>query len=62
MVFLKRSKTQLLHIADNKVSKVCKLPSGTHNPKYWKNGIIFNDTASDCLRYVPREGEEIVSE
>tara|TARA_B100000686_G_C16780782_1_gene971710 strand:- start:1910 stop:2845 length:936 start_codon:yes stop_codon:yes gene_type:complete len=60
-IFLSGLKTAgLLHIgADNKVSKVCELPLGTHNPKFWKNGIIFNDTASDCLRYVPREGEEI---
>ena len=45
--------------ADNTVAKVCELPSGTHNPQFWKNGIIFNDTVSDCIRFVPREGEEV---
>jgi len=45
--------------ADNTVTKVCELPTGTHNPQFWNNGIIFNDTVADCLRFVPREGEEV---
>ena len=60
-IFLSGLKTEsLLYLSPkNTVEVVCELPSGTHNPRLWGNGIIFNDTASDCLRYVPRNGEEI---
>ena len=60
-IFLSGLKTQgLLHLrADNTVRKVCELPSGTHNPQFWKDGIIFNDTVADCVRFVPRKGEEV---
>ena len=33
------------------------MPAGTHNARPFKDGIIFNDTASDCLRVVPRQGQ-----
>ena len=47
----------LLHVNNqNMVTEVCNLPSGTHNARPFQNGIIFNDTASDCLRVVPRQG------
>ena len=42
----------------NEVKIVCELPAYTHNPRLWKDGVLFNDTASDCVRYVPREGQE----
>ena len=49
----------LLHINDRmEVSAVCNLPGGTHNARPWKGGVIFNDTASDCVRYVGRDGAE----
>ena len=49
----------LLHINDRmEVSAVCNLPGGTHNARPWKDGVIFNDTASDCVRYVGRDGAE----
>lgn len=40
------------------VSVVCELPAGTHNARPWKNGVLFNDTANDCVRYVARSGTE----
>jgi hypothetical protein len=42
----------------NEIKIVCDLPAYTHNPRLWKDGILFNDTASDCVRYVPRQGQE----
>ena len=60
-IFLSGLKTDgLFHLrADNTVAKVCELPSGTHNPQFWNEGIIFNDTMADCVRFFPRKGEEI---
>lgn len=49
----------LLHLNDKmQVSEVCNLPTGTHNARPWKDGVLFNDTASDCVRYVSRDGTE----
>lgn len=61
-IYLSGLKTQaLLHLNRHfEVSEVCSLPAGTHNARPWKDGILFNDTASDCLRYVARDGTEKV--
>jgi len=55
----------LLHI-DSKmeVSKVCSLPAGAHNARPYRDGLLFNDTEDDCLRYSGlrysgRNGEDI---
>ena len=46
----------LLHInRNNEVTEVCSLPVGTHNARPFNNGVLFNDTASDHLRFVSRE-------
>ena len=34
------------------------LPTGTHNARPFRNGILFNDTQSNALRYATRDGEE----
>ncbi len=48
----------LLHI-DGKmeVSVICSLPVGAHNARPYREGLLFNDTDSDCVRYVGRDGE-----
>ena len=38
------------------VSEVCTLPAGAHNAQPYRDGLLFNDTASDCVRYVGRDG------
>lgn len=59
-IFLSGLKTNaLLHVNSKwEVSEVCSLPPGTHNARPWRNGALFNDTASDCVRFVPRDGRE----
>jgi hypothetical protein len=48
----------MLHLDENwAVSTFCNLPSGTHNGQPWRGGVLFNDTASDCVRFVPRQGQ-----
>ena len=44
--------------SSNAIKTVCDLPAYTHNPQLWKDGVLFNDTASDCVRYVPHQGQE----
>ena len=38
------------------VSEVCNLPGGAHNARPYRDGVLFNDTVSDCVRYVGRDG------
>jgi hypothetical protein len=35
-----------------------ELPPGTHNARLFRDGVIFNDTSANYIRYVTREGEE----
>ena len=39
---------------DMTVTEVCNLPRGCHNAMPYQDGVIFNDTASDVVRYVGR--------
>jgi hypothetical protein len=48
-----------LHLnQDWKVTEFCSLPPGTHNARPWQGGILFNDTQSDAVRHVSREGRQ----
>ena len=49
----------MLHLDKNlELTEFCSLPVGTHNAQPFRDGILFNDTESNCVRYVPRSGEE----
>jgi hypothetical protein len=56
-IFLSGLRTDaLLHLThDHKVQVVCSLPAGTHNARPYRDGVIFNDTASDHVRFLSRE-------
>ena len=44
----------------NVVEKAVDMPRGMHNARPFSNGVLFNDTASDVVRYVGRDGSEKV--
>lgn len=49
----------LLHLgSDMQIREVCNLPTGTHNAQPYGDGVMFNDTASNALRRVGRDGTE----
>ncbi len=49
----------LLHLnREFAVTEYCSLPAAAHNARPWQGGALFNDTASDCVRYVPRDGQQ----
>jgi hypothetical protein len=49
----------LLHLNRRfEVTEVCSLPAGTHNSRPWRDGVLFNDTEGDHVRYVPRDGQQ----
>ena len=50
----------LLHLdSQMEVSEVCSLPAGAHNARPYRDGLLFNDTESDCVRYVGRDDKNI---
>lgn len=59
-IFLSGLKTgALLHLgSDYHVREVCSLPTGTHNAQPFADGVIFNDTGSDAVRRVGRDGTD----
>jgi hypothetical protein len=36
-----------------------RLPAGVHNAQPFRDGVLFNDTHSDVVRFVSREGERV---
>jgi hypothetical protein len=49
----------LIHMdSDLNAKEYCSLPAGTHNARPFKQGVLFNDTKSDCVRAVGRDGDE----
>jgi len=59
-VYLSGLRTQALIWLDKEwqPNELCSLPSGTHNSRPWKDGVLFNDTADDHVRHVSRNGEQ----
>jgi hypothetical protein len=38
--------------------EICSLPNGIHNGQPFKEGVLFNDTSSDHVRFVSRQGDQ----
>jgi len=60
-IYFSGARTNALLRLDNKmeVSEVSSLPSGVHNARPWRDGVLLNDTESDCVRYAGCEGEDL---
>jgi len=46
--------------ADMTVEEFCSLPRGCHNAQPFQDGVLFNDTGSDVVRFVSRQRGESV--
>ena len=44
----------MLHFDGEKVRMSATLPAGTHNAQPYRDGVLFNDTQADTLRYAGR--------
>ncbi|MEE3278405.1 MAG: hypothetical protein VX211_01315 [Pseudomonadota bacterium] len=40
------------------INKVATLPDGTHNARPYRNGVLFNDTQKNVVRFVPQKGKQ----
>jgi len=58
-MYVAGSRTGMLHFNGRRISMSAELPEGTHNAQPFRDGVLFNDTNDDVLRYSGRgEGEE----
>ncbi len=48
----------MLHFNGDALYMAATLPQGTHNAQPWRDGVLFNDSESDAVRYASRSGEE----
>jgi hypothetical protein len=46
----------MLHFNGRAVTMAVELPAGAHNARPFRDGVLFNDTRADCLRYCSRAG------
>jgi hypothetical protein len=50
-----------LHVyTGSHLNQVATLPEGTHNARIFQNGILFNDTQKNVVRFVPASGSQKV--
>ena len=48
----------MLHFNGEAVKMATTLPPGVHNARPYRDGVLFNDTNADAVRYASRSGEE----
>ena len=48
----------MLHFNGKAVNMSISLPEGTHNAQPFRDGVLFNDSEADAVRYASRSGEE----
>jgi hypothetical protein len=59
-IFASGMRTQgILRIGNgNTVSQVVEMPQGMHNARPFRDGVLFNDTGSNVVRFVGRDGTQ----
>jgi hypothetical protein len=48
----------VLHFNGRELRPWATLPEGAHNARPFRDGLLFNDTRADAVRYVTRESEQ----
>ncbi len=48
----------MLHFNGEAINMSATLPEGTHNAQPYRDGVLFNDSKADAVRYASRTGEE----
>jgi hypothetical protein len=49
----------LLHYSGHKITIFVNLPVGSHNARPWRDGVLFNDTESNAVRFVTRQRNHV---
>jgi len=59
-MFISGLKTEALLVYNGRaVERVASVPPGAHNARPYKDGILFNDSESDVVRFLARDKERI---
>jgi hypothetical protein len=53
-----RTRALLRFGGSQRIAVHCSLPEGVHNARPFRDGVLFNDTAADHVRFVSRSGEQ----
>ena len=48
----------MLHFNGEAINMSVTLPEGTHNARPYRDGVLFNDSEANAVRYASRSGEE----
>ena len=48
----------MLHFNGEAINMSVALPEGTHNAQPYRDGVLFNDSEADAVRYASRSGDE----
>jgi len=60
-MFISGLKSEGIHVYTGQhIVKLANLPPGTHNARPHANGILFNDTPKNVVRFVPTDGAQRV--
>ena len=49
----------MLHFSGRRITTAVTLPMGSHNARPWRDGVLFNDTEANAVRYVTREHNRV---
>jgi hypothetical protein len=49
----------MLQFTGRRIIVATSLPMGAHNARPWRNGVLFNDTESNVVRYVSRRHNRV---
>jgi len=59
-MFISGSRTMgLLHFDAQRIYRLLTLPQGVHNARPWRDGVLFNDTAADVVRFLTPEQNRV---
>jgi hypothetical protein len=49
----------LLHFDGQRIAQLASLPEGARDARPWRDGILFNDTATDAVRFITPERNRV---
>jgi hypothetical protein len=59
-MFVSGSHTQgLLHFDGKRIVRLVTLPEGVHDARPWRDGVLFNDTEAEAVRFITPEANRV---
>jgi len=59
-LFIAGARTQgLLHFDGRRIMRLVTLPEGAHDARPWRDGVLFNDTEAEAVRFLTPESNRV---